>query len=102
MNSYLIKIKASNGATECISINGDSYRPFQIAHNLYNYLLPGHAARKLEALAKAWEANGLYVSRHYGTILEMPTHGDAYNIDLTIAKHIGGNIFDVIKRYNKI
>ena len=52
MNKYLIKIKANNGATECITINGDSTRPFQIAHNLWNYLYPGYASHKLNNIAK--------------------------------------------------
>lgn len=54
MNTYLIKIEADNGAKEGVTINGDSYRPFQIAHNLWNYQYPGYAAHRLEILAKNW------------------------------------------------
>lgn len=82
MNKYLIKIKANNGATECITINGDSTRPFQIAHNLWNYLYPGYASHKLNTIAKSWENNGLTVERYYGTIIDMPTQGDQYNVKL--------------------
>ena len=52
MNTYLIKIEADNGAKEGVTINGDSYRPFQIAGNLWNYQYPGHAAHRLEILSK--------------------------------------------------
>ncbi len=99
MNKYLIKIKANNGATECITINGDSTRPFQIAHNLWNYLYPGYASHKLNTIAKSWENNGLTVEKYYGTIIDMPTQGDKYNVELTLASHGHGNIFDVVSKH---
>lgn len=99
MKVYLIRIKANNGANECISINGDSYRPFQIARNLWNYQYPGYAARRLETLAKAWESNGLAVERIYGTILDMPQKGNDYNIGIILAEHGIGNLSEVIKKY---
>lgn len=99
MDKYLIKIKASNGSTECITINGDSTRPFQIAHNLWNYLYPGHAAHKLNTIAKSWENNGLTVERCYGTIVDMPTQGNQYNVKLTLASHGHRDIFDVVSKY---
>lgn len=99
MNTYLIKIEANNGANECVSINGDSCRPFQIAGNLWNYQCPGHAARKLETLAKAWENNGLAVKRIYGTILDMPKKGNDYNIAIILAEHGIGSLSEAIKKY---
>ena len=87
MNAYLIRIKANNGADECVSINGDSARPFQIAHNLWNYQYPGYAARRLETLAKAWENNGLAVKRIYGTVFDMPQKGDDHNVGIILAEY---------------
>ena len=99
MNTYLIKIEANNGAMESISINGDSLRPFQIAHNLWNYQYPGHAAHRLEMLAKSWENNGFAVKRIYGTILDMPKKGNEYNIGIILAEYGSGNMSEVIKKY---
>ena len=99
MNTYLIKIESSNGAKEGITINGDSTRPFQIAHNLWNYQYPGHAAHRLEMLAKSWENNGFAVKRTYGTILDMPKKGDDYNIGIILAEHGLNNLSEVIKKY---
>lgn len=99
MNKYLIKIEANNGAMENISINGDSLRPFQIAHNLWNYLYPGHAAHRLEMLAKSWENNGFTVRRIYGTILDMPKKGDEYNIGIILAEYGFEKLSEVIKKY---
>lgn len=87
MNTYLIRIKANNGADECVSINGGSLRPFQIAHDLWNYQYPGRAARRLETLAKAWENNGLSVKRTYGTVFDMPQKGDSYNIGIILSEY---------------
>ena len=99
MNKYLIGIKSNNGKSECITINGDSIRPFQIANNLWNYQYPGYAARKLNTLAKIWENNGLIVTKIYGTILNMPRKGNEHNIQLILAEHGNGNVFEVVKKY---
>lgn len=98
MNKYLIKIKSNNGASECITINGDSLRPFQIANNLWNYQYPGHAARKLSTLAKSLESNGLIVTKIYGTISDMPRKGNDYNIQLILAEHGNRNVFEIVKK----
>ena len=87
MKKYLIEIKADNGARDCVSINGGSYRPFQIAGNLWNYQCPGYAARRLETLAKAWENNGLSVKRVYGTVFDMPQKGNSYNIGIILSEY---------------
>ena len=101
MNTYLIKIEAENGAKEGVIINGDSLRPFQIARNLWNYQYPGHAAHRLETLAKNWENNGLKVTRIYGTILDMPKEGNDYNIGIILAECGIGNLSEAIKKYYK-
>ena len=79
MKKYLIRIE-TNRSAEAVYINGDSLRPFQIAHNLWNYATPWTAAQRLEKLAKAWEDNGFSVRRVYGTVEEMPTSGDKFNL----------------------
>lgn len=99
MNAYLIKIESNNGKKECVSINGDSLRPFQIAGNLWNYQCPGYAARRLETLAKAWENNGLAVKRIYGTVFDMPQKGNDHNIGIILAEHGIGNLSELIKNY---
>lgn len=99
MSKYLIRIETGSGTKECISINGDSLRPFQIAGNLWNYQYPGHAARRLETLAKAWENNGFAVKRIYGTILDMPKKGNDYNIGIILAEHGIGSLSEAIKKY---
>ena len=83
MKKYLIKIK-TNHISESITINGDSIRPFQIAHNLWNYTTPGHAAHRLEKLASSWENNGYTVDRIYGTVLDMPTDGNNFNVGIIL------------------
>ena len=84
MKKYLIRIETEHGA-ECVTIYGDTpSRPFIIAHNLWNYSTPGHAAQRLEKLAKAWENNGLTVTRLYGSVQDMPTRGNAFNIAQTL------------------
>lgn len=102
MERYLIRIDANNGASACITINGDSLRPFQIANNLWNYQYPGYAAHKLSTLAKSWENNGLTVTKIYGTISDMPTKGHEYNVQLILAEHGNGSVFEVVKKYYKI
>ena len=102
MKKYLIRIKANNGKTEGISINGDSLRPFQIANNFWNYQYPGHAAHKLNTLAKIWQDNGLTVTKIYGTISDMPRKGNEYNVQLILAEYGNGNVFEIVKKYYKI
>lgn len=80
MKKYLIRIETGSNS-ECTTINGDSRRPFQIAHNLWNYTTPGHAARRLEKIAMAWENNGRAVTRIYGTVADMPTRGNDFNVE---------------------
>lgn len=99
MNIFLIRIEADNGAKESVTINGDSYRPFQVARNLWNYQYPGYAAHRLEILAKNWENNGLAVKRIYGTILDMPKTGNDYNIGIILAENGIGNLSEAIKNY---
>ena len=99
MNTYLIEIEADNGAKEGVTINGDSYRPFQIANNLWNYQYPGYAAHRLEILAKNWENNGFAVKRIYGTILDMPKTGNDYNIGIILAEHGIGSLSEAIKKH---
>lgn len=79
MKQYLIRIETGSNC-EFTTINGDSRRPFQIAHNLWNYTGPGHAGRRLEKIALAWENNGRQVKRIYGTVGDMPTTGDEFNL----------------------
>ena len=101
MNKYLIRIRANNDTSECITINGDSIRPFQIANNLWNYQYPGHAAHRLSTNAKIWENNGLTVTKIYGTISDIPVKGNEYNVKLILAEHGNGNVFEVVKKYYK-
>jgi hypothetical protein len=83
MKEYLIRIE-SNHTSECTTINGDNYRPFMIAHNLWNYTTPWHAAQRLEKLAKCWEALGNDVKRVNGSVWDMPTTGNKKNINLIL------------------
>ena len=99
MNTYLIRIETVNGAKEGVTINGDSCRPFQISGNLWNYQNPGHAAHRLEILAKSWENNGLAVKRIYGTILDMPKTGNDYNIGIILAEHGIDSLSEAMKKY---
>lgn len=90
MKEYLIRIE-NDRSGECITINGDSYRPFMIAHNLWNYYQPGHAAQRLEKLAKSWENNGYTVKRIFGTVADMPTTGNEFNIEKTLIEFKASN-----------
>lgn len=83
MKQYLIRIETGRNC-EFTTINGDSRRPFQIAHNLWNYTTPGHAGRRLEKIAQAWENNGRQVTRIYGTVGDMPTTGDEFNLEMIL------------------
>lgn len=83
MKEYLIRIE-NNRSSECVTISGDCpSRPFQIAHNLWNYATPWHAAQRLEKLAKCWENCGYTVKRVYGSVWDMPTKGNEKNVDFT-------------------
>ena len=88
MKKYLIRIE-TNRSAEAVYINGDSTRPFQIAHNLWNYATPWTAAQRLEKLAKAWEDNGFSVRRVYGTVEEMPTKGNEFNLAMIKSEWCG-------------
>lgn len=102
MKEYLIRIE--NGHTsESTTISGDCpSRPFQIAHNLWNYTTPGHAARRLEKLAQCWENLGCTVKRTYGTVADMPSRGDKFNIEKTLIEFNASNktYYDILKEYH--
>lgn len=83
MKEYLIRIENGRGS-EQVTINGDSCRPFMIAHNLWNYTTPGHAARRLEKLAQSWEKNGYTVKRVFGAVSDMPVTGNKFNAEKTL------------------
>ena len=51
MKNYLIRIE-TNRFAESVYIDGDSTRPFQIAHNLWNYATPWTEAQRLEMPCK--------------------------------------------------
>lgn len=86
MKQYLIRIENERGS-ENITINGDSLRPFMIAHNLWNYTTPGHAARRLEKLAQSWEKNGYTVKRVYGPVQDMPVTGNNFNVEKILLEY---------------
>ena len=83
MKKYLIRIETGSNAI-FTTINGDSRRPFQILNNLWNYTTPGHAARRLEKHAGQWENLGFIVKRIYGTVADMPTTGDEFNLEMIL------------------
>lgn len=81
---YLIAIE-SDGIKHCTSVYGDTpSRPFSIARNLWNYATPWTAARRLEMIAKSWEKHGHTVRRIYGSIFDMPTKGNSFNVSATL------------------
>ena len=87
MKIYLIAIESAQSAHNKLftTIYGDTpARPFMIAHNLWNYKTPGHAARRLEKLAQSWESGGHTVKRIFGTVADMPTKGSAFNVGKTL------------------
>ena len=85
MKEYLIEIRSNKGGIESVSINGDMPAcPFSIAGNLWVYMTPWNAARRLELLAKSWEKRKHTVERIYGTIADMPVKGDRDNAARTI------------------
>ena len=83
MKKYLIRIETGSNAI-FTTINGDSRRPFQILNNLWNYTTPGHAGRRLEKHAAQWENLGFNVRRIYGTVSDMPTQGDDFNLEMIL------------------
>lgn len=83
MKKYLIRIE-TRGQAIFTTINGDSRHPFQIMHNLWNYTTPGHAARRLEIHARQWEKLGDSVTRIYGTIADIPTTGNNFNVQMIL------------------
>lgn len=83
MKQYLIRIETER-SSERTTINGDSCRPFMIAHNLWNYTTPGHAARRLEKLAQSLEKSGYTVKRIFGSVSDMPTCGNKFNVEKTL------------------
>jgi hypothetical protein len=86
MKKYLIRIE-TRGQAIFTTINGDSRRPFQIMHNLWNYTTPGHAARRLEKHAQQWENLGNSVTRIYGAVADMPTQGNEFNLEMILLDH---------------
>lgn len=81
MKEYLIEIRSNRGSIEAVSINGDTPScPFSISGNLWLYMTPWNAARRLELLAKSWEKNGAQVERIYGTVSDMSFWGDTNNV----------------------
>ena len=100
MKKYLIRIESGRNC-EFTTINGDSLRPFQIAHNLWNYTTPGHAGQRLEKLARAWEDNGHQVTRIYGSVGEMPTTGNEFNLKSTLIQYgaINDTYINLVKKH---
>ena len=100
MKKYLIRIETGPNS-EYTTINGDSRRPFQIAHNLWNYTTPGHAARRLEKIARAWENNGRQVTRIYGAVGDMPTCGDEFGLKVILLDYgaINDTYINLIRKY---
>ena len=86
MKKYLIRIETGRNSV-FTTINGDSRRPFQILNNLWNYTTPGHAARRLEKHAKQWENIGNIVTRVYGTVADMPTKGNEFNLEKILLEY---------------
>ena len=85
MKEYLIRIEFDTGSALFTTISGDTpTRPFTIANNLWNYQYPGHAAQRLEMLARSREAVGYQVKRIYGKVPDMPYTGNRNNVAATI------------------
>ena len=82
MKKYLIQIEVNGNKTQTI-VNGDLSRPFSINGNLWNYATPWTAARRLEILARSCENCGASVKRTYGTVEDMPTKGNDFNVAVT-------------------
>jgi hypothetical protein len=85
MKEYLIEIRSNRGSIEAVSINGDTPScPFSISGNLWLYMTPWNAARRLELLAKSWEKHGYNVEWIYGTVEDMGTKGSEYNVAMVL------------------
>jgi hypothetical protein len=83
MKKYLIEIRSNTGSALAVSINGDTPScPFSIGGNLWAYMTPWNAARRLEKIAQEWEKRGRNVDRIFGHVYDMPKKG---NINNTIA-----------------
>lgn len=99
---YLIRIENGRGS-QWTTVDGDLSRPFMIANNLWNYSTPGHAARRLETLARSWESYGYTVTRIYGTVADMPTCGHDFNVQVVLLdysqKASTKAYTDLIKKY---
>lgn len=81
MKEYLIEIRSNRGSIEAVSINGDTPScPFSISGNLWLYMTPWNAARRLEMIAKKWEKRGIETERIYGPVSNMPKTGNANNV----------------------
>ena len=107
MKKYLIRIETRGNAV-FTTINGGSQWPFQIAFNLgkfatlWNYTTPGHAARRLEKHAQQWENLGDTVTRIYGTVADMPTQGDKFNLEkILLDYNPKTKLYDYIKLCRK-
>lgn len=85
MKKYLIEIRSNAGGLMNASINGDTpICPFSIAGNLWLYMTPGHAARRLEMTAQQWEKRGRKVERIFGYVYNMPSKGNINNVLMTL------------------
>ena len=81
MKQYLIGIRSDRGDELVVHVYGDCpSRPFSIAGNLWNYTTPWHAAQQLKRLARSWSCCGHKVTGIYGSVQDMPTKGDDYNV----------------------
>ena len=81
MKKYLIEIYNTRGTSMRTTLNGDMPAcPFSISGNLWVYMTPWNAARRLEMIAKKWEKRGLTVNRVYGTVADMPSQGNITNV----------------------
>lgn len=84
MKKYLVQvwIERTDGSgflAALVRYNSESWRPYQIGNNLYNYTELGYASRNLEKSAKALESseNVTKVVRKYWTKQEF---NDYYNL----------------------
>lgn len=81
MKEYLIEIRNKRGSVLATTINGDMPAcPFSISGNLWVYMTPWNAARRLEMTAKKWEKRGIETERIYGPVSNMPKKGNTNNV----------------------
>lgn len=85
MKKYLVRVwiereDESGYLAAFVRYNFESWRPYQIGNNLYNYTELGYASRKLENFAKVLEngENVKKVVRKYWTKQEF---NDYYNVN---------------------